>query len=342
MKTVLTTIILVLVIGGIAFLLFGFADGDQNNTSTDDEQKEQTNNQRGVTSNWQSYQAETTNDTTMRLRYPTEVSVTEVQDDIYEIKYIGPNSEEATEITDGYYASFTINQSANLETYADEQGPTSRVQSLQFNGHEAVTYTTSSELGGDDITHITYQPFPDSNLTVDVAYSTYGANSEQYENELMAVLNTLSFERDEETIATKTIEIAVLNLDGQESDSGGEIRGCDRVIMVEEIIPATTQPLNAAIRTLFTYESTDVMGWYNFIAETNDTLSFDRATLNDQGIASIYLEGELTGLTGVCDNPRAKIQIEETALQFDTVSGVELYLNGVRTELQPDLSGQAE
>lgn len=89
---------------------------------------------------------------------------------------------------------------------------------------------------------------------------------------------------------------------------------------------------------LFALDDTDVEGWQNFIARTNRTLTFRRARV-EEGTAHIYLEGELSGLGGVCDNPRAAIQIEETALQFDTVEEVQLYLNGEPTDLRPDMRG---
>ena len=78
-----------------------------------------------------------------------------------------------------------------------------------------------------------------------------------------------------------------------------------------------------------------VDGYTNFIARTNDTLSFERAEVDEDGTAHIYLTGELSGLAGVCDDPRAAIQIEETALQFATVAEVQLYLNDEPTDLIP-------
>jgi len=127
------------------------------------------------------------------------------------------------------------------------------------------------------------------------------------------------------------VKIALLDTEG---DNGGKERGCDTVAMVTRQIASTPAPLTAAMRELFALDESTVGGFYNFIANTNDTLAFDRATV-ENGTAKIYLTGSLSGLAGVCDNPRAAIQIEETALQFRTVSQVELYLNGVKTTLTP-------
>ena len=56
-------------------------------------------------------------------------------------------------------------------------------------------------------------------------------------------------------------------------------------------------------------------------------------------MAKIYLTGELGPLGGVCDNPRAAIQIEETALAYDTIDSVALFLNGEPTNLTPSGRG---
>ena len=138
------------------------------------------------------------------------------------------------------------------------------------------------------------------------------------------------------------VQVAVLDYtagkEAFEKESDGKKRGCDRVVFVDRNVARTEQPLSAALEELFAIEQFDVGGWQNFIAKTNETLSFDRATIDD-GVASLYLRGKLSGLTGTCDDPRARIQIEETALQFPEVDSVAIYLNGQPTDLQPDARG---
>ena len=126
----------------------------------------------------------------------------------------------------------------------------------------------------------------------------------------------------------------MLDYDGIGPESDGPMRGCDRLVLVDQTISATNQPLNAALDLLFSINEETVSGWNHFLAKVNENLSFDRASL-ENGVASIYLTGELTGLGGACDSPRARIQIEETALQFPTVDSVQIYLNGEPTDLQP-------
>lgn len=133
------------------------------------------------------------------------------------------------------------------------------------------------------------------------------------------------------TATTTSVSIALLDTAGT---SNGKSRGCDKVVMVARSIPATTTPLTAAMRELFGLSTTTVNGWFNYIDRTNETLKFSRATIVG-GTANIYLTGNLSGLAGVCDDPRAAIQIEETALQFATVDRVVLFLNNATTTLTP-------
>lgn len=136
--------------------------------------------------------------------------------------------------------------------------------------------------------------------------------------------------------ATSETKIALLDTSGQ---GNGKKRGCDAVVMVARPIAATTTPLTAAMQALFAEGEGAVGGKeYNFIARTKNTLAFERATVKN-GTAKIYLTGNLSGLAGVCDDPRAQIQIEETALQFPTVERVEIYLNGARNNLTPSQQG---
>lgn len=134
--------------------------------------------------------------------------------------------------------------------------------------------------------------------------------------------------------ATSTVLLAMLDT---AQISNGPSRGCDQVVMVNQQIATTTAPLTAALNALFSISTTTVQGWFNYIPRTSATLQFASATVAN-GTANIYLTGSLSGLAGVCDNPRTEIQIEETALQFPTVQQVQLYLNNQPvTTLAPDM-----
>lgn len=133
------------------------------------------------------------------------------------------------------------------------------------------------------------------------------------------------------------VSIALLDTTGSGT---GKARGCDTVVLVSQNIPGTTTPLTAAMQVLFAQpEGTQPSAAYNFIARTKSTLKFERAEVRDS-TAHIYLIGSLSGLSGVCDDPRAQIQIEETALQFGTVKTVQIYLNNQPTTLTPSQRGE--
>lgn len=123
--------------------------------------------------------------------------------------------------------------------------------------------------------------------------------------------------------ATSSALIAVLDTDGT---SNGQPEGCDKVQFVNVVIAPTTTPLFSALSTLFSFNTDTVGGWFNFIDRTDATLSLQSASIVGS-VAHIYLTGTLSGLSGVCDNPRADIQIRQTALQIPGVSSVQLYLN---------------
>lgn len=142
---------------------------------------------------------------------------------------------------------------------------------------------------------------------------------------------TTTPEQPSPSATTTTVSIALLDTAGT---SSGKSRACDKVVLMPRTIPATTSPLTAAMRELFSLSTTSVGGWFNYIDRTNETLAFSRATIVN-GTANIYLTGSLSGMAGVCDDPRAAVQIEETALQFATVDRVVLFLNNATTTLMP-------
>jgi hypothetical protein len=116
-------------------------------------------------------------------------------------------------------------------------------------------------------------------------------------------------------------------------------RGCDDVVFVDVPVARSPSLLTTALDTLFALDRDSVGGARHFLARTNETLRLDRAMVVDD-TARVFLEGRLSGLRGVCDHPRARIQIEETVRRISGVEGVALFLNGQRTTLQPDGRGE--
>jgi hypothetical protein len=108
------------------------------------------------------------------------------------------------------------------------------------------------------------------------------------------------------------------------------------VVPVEVVIDQTQGVLRAALERLLSVEEQyyGESGLYNALYQSDLTIA-DVAIIN--GTATIRLSGELL-LGGACDNPRVQAQLEQTALQFSTVTGVEIFLND--TPLGELLSGE--
>lgn len=111
--------------------------------------------------------------------------------------------------------------------------------------------------------------------------------------------------------------------------------GCDdSLVAVDVPIAPTVGVLRAALNQLLAIKSSyyGQSGLYNSLYQSE--LEIDTLSIKD-GLASIYLTGNLT-LGGTCDSPRVAEQLKAIALQFSTVSKVEIFLNG--TSLDEALS----
>ncbi len=136
-------------------------------------------------------------------------------------------------------------------------------------------------------------------------------------------------------VSTSTMKVKVALLGAQmETSNKDRFRGCDVVELQEREVPYSQTPLTAALRELFSKKDIWMPGELapgNFIASQTE-LFFDTVSI-ENGIAKIYLLGKIGPLNGVCDDPRLRIQLEETSLQFNTIQKVEFYLNGIKTDL---------
>jgi hypothetical protein len=113
---------------------------------------------------------------------------------------------------------------------------------------------------------------------------------------------------------------------GDAGESGKEI-GCeDSVVPVEVEIEPTTAPLTAALEELLSIEDREYgqSGLYNALYQSELTLEDVRIV---DGEAVIELSGTLI-LGGVCDEPRVRAQLRETALQYATVEEASIFING--------------
>jgi hypothetical protein len=123
----------------------------------------------------------------------------------------------------------------------------------------------------------------------------------------------------------KMVRIPVLASPELFDYDGEKTMGCgDEIVWVIEDVEATRAPLTASIEKLLSFEKNFGFEPGNFLASQDDLLLND--VLIEDRIAKIYLEGEFT-VNGECDLPRQFIQLEETALQYYSVDGVQIYLN---------------
>lgn len=114
----------------------------------------------------------------------------------------------------------------------------------------------------------------------------------------------------------------------------GEEIGCgDSLVPVPVDLPPDVEPLQGAIEVLL---AADEEGLYNALAQSD--LQVDGFQVED-GEAIIALSGDFL-IGGTCDVPRVRAQLEETALQFDEVDGVEFLIDG--DPLNAFLAGEPE
>jgi LysM repeat protein len=117
----------------------------------------------------------------------------------------------------------------------------------------------------------------------------------------------------------------------------GALIGCDDSLVPVEIpIAPTRAPLRAALNELLAIESEMWQGTDLYTALYRSDLTLEDVAIVG-GTARIRLSGTLL-LGGACDTPRFEQQIRGTALQFPTVSEVEVWING--TPLDEALSAR--
>jgi hypothetical protein len=131
------------------------------------------------------------------------------------------------------------------------------------------------------------------------------------------------------TAAQQDIEIVLIAL--EDNGQSGKLVGCgDSAIPVHVTVPPTQGILKAALEKLFSAKQQfyGESGYYNALYQSD--LQVAKVTI-EQGKAIIHLTGTIM-LGGTCDAPRVEAQIEQTALQFSTVSDVAVFVNDVPLE----------
>lgn len=146
---------------------------------------------------------------------------------------------------------------------------------------------------------------------------------------LTPVLSTATQVRPSSTAVQQTVEIFLIAL--EDNGQSGILVGCgDSAVSAMVIIPRTQGVLKAALEKLLSIKEQyyGESGLYNALYQSD--LQLKSVTI-DQGKAIIHLTGTVM-LGGVCDAPRVEAQIKQTALQFSTVSDVEVFINDIPLE----------
>ena len=141
--------------------------------------------------------------------------------------------------------------------------------------------------------------------------------------------STVSAPPTSTTAVEQTVKIVLIELEG--NGQSGPLVGCgDSAIPITVTIPRTQGVLRAALEKLFSAKQQfyGESGYYNALYQSDLEVASVKI---EQGNAIIHLTGTIM-LGGVCDAPRVQAQIEQTALQFSTVSDVTVFVNDVPLE----------
>jgi LysM repeat protein len=120
-------------------------------------------------------------------------------------------------------------------------------------------------------------------------------------------------------------QIFLIALD--DGGQSGRLIGCnDSLVPVTIEIAPTRAILRASLEKLLSLHDPyyGQSGLYNALYQSTLTLEDVRI---DNRVATIKLSGQIVQ-GGVCDTPRIQAQLEQVALQFSTVSRVEITVNG--------------
>lgn len=346
MSQTVKNIFIVVLLVGFGVFLFALGDGDTTTeTPTSSPATSSQDTETETLDDWQTYENARFD---FRIAHPPETSInTEGPGNRY-VKFTVLGPDNATgDITDGF--TFTVGThdkptDTTLREFVrqriEENGISELVGQITDTTHrdkQALSYTTEGDFG---ITNYLAMEHTNNRIVI-TSYNISDPQNRGYQDIVNSMLSSLELTAisgaDDVSGQISRVQIALLDTNLEEGEEPE--RGCDLVAPITRDIASTRAPLTRAMEELFALERTEVQGFYNFIAETNDTLTFDRATV-ENGTANIYLVGELSGLSGVCDNPRARIQIEETAFQFPTIEDVQIFLNSEPTDLQPSERGE--
>jgi sporulation and spore germination protein len=127
---------------------------------------------------------------------------------------------------------------------------------------------------------------------------------------------------------SETTEVKVYLVALGDNGKTGKKIGCDdSLVLVTRKIAATPTPLRAALLELFADRKPDKKEIDLNLGNYWRGMELKSALIKG-GTAIIHLIGEAPSVAGICDVPRIKGQLIETAKQFPTVKKVKVFING--------------
>ena len=130
------------------------------------------------------------------------------------------------------------------------------------------------------------------------------------------------------TVATPTHQMVQIFLIALEDNGQTGIQvGCgDSAVPVQVEVPSTQSVLKVALESLLSVKAQyyGESGLYNALYQSDLQVESVRI---ENGKAIVYLVGTLQ-MGGECDAPRVQAQLEETVLQFSTVTEASIFING--------------
>ena len=139
------------------------------------------------------------------------------------------------------------------------------------------------------------------------------------------LLPAVTLPQSDAAAAPQMVSIFLIAL--QDDGQTGSPVGCgDSAIPVQVEVPSTRGVLKAALESLLALKAQfhGESGLYNALYRSDLTVE---SVDIQAGHASVYLTGSLL-MGGECDGPRVKAQLEQTVLQFTTVTDASIFING--------------
>jgi hypothetical protein len=133
------------------------------------------------------------------------------------------------------------------------------------------------------------------------------------------------------TTASKFIRVKLPMLYGAANTAfvDGKKRGCDTVYMVDAWARSGGDPIAQHIQTLFDGITPVDFLPGNYVRMYQRDMRFDHVDVKD-GVARVYLTGQLNEVQSSCEAPRLQIQIEEIVFQYAGITRAEVFVNDLK------------